>query len=234
LTTAERGTIMAEDFSKKMVKKGKFITFEGGEGCGKSTQVDLLAQRLRKQASPFTLVREPGGTEVGEQIRQVLLFGWQKEAMRPETELLLFCASRAQLVREVIQPELKRGNTVICDRFFDSTKVYQGVGRHLDAGIVTKINQFAIGSAVPDLTIVVDLDPRIGMERARNRIRPRRVSGDLFDHMETRSMEFFDRVRQGFIDLAREEPERVKLVDGSQPPELIQMKVWDLVSHVLQ
>jgi dTMP kinase len=216
-----------------MAKKGKFITFEGGEGCGKSTQVELLARRLRKQGHQFTVVREPGGTEVGEQIRQVLLFGWQKEAMKAETELLLFCASRAQLVREIIMPELKRGNIVICDRFFDSTKVYQGVGRNLNPDVVSKINQFAIGSCKPDLTIVVDLDPRVGMERTRNRLRPRIVSGDLFDHMETRSMEFFDRVRRGFIDLTKEEPERVKLVDGNQPPELIQIKVWEYVSRVL-
>jgi dTMP kinase len=217
----------------KMAKKGKFITFEGGEGCGKSTQVELLAQRLRKQGYQFTLLREPGGTDVGEQIRHVLLFGWQKEAMQPETELLLFCASRAQLVRERIMPELRRGYHVICDRFFDSTKVYQGVGRNLDPEVVSRINHFAISSCVPDLTIVVDLDPRVGMLRARNSIRPRIVRGDLFDHMETRSMEFFDRVRQGFVDLAKEEPKRVKVVDGDQPPELIQMKVWDIVSHVL-
>jgi dTMP kinase len=216
-----------------MAKKGKFITFEGGEGCGKSTQIELLTRILRKQGYQFRVVREPGGTEVGEQIRHVLLFGWQKEAMKPETELLLFCASRAQLVRETIMPELKRGNIVICDRFFDSTKVYQGVGRNLNSEEVSRINQFAIGSCVPDLTIVVDLDPRIGMARARNRLRPRIVSGDLFDHMETRSMEFFDKVRQGFIDLTKEEPERVKLVDGSEDPELIQIKVWDLVSRVL-
>ncbi len=156
---------------QKMAKKGTFITFEGGEGCGKSTHIDRLVTRLRQDGYQVLVAREPGGTNVGEQIRHILQYSKQSAAMVPETELLLFCASRAQLVREVIEPALNEGHVVICDRFFDSTTVYQGVGRKIAPSAVAAINKFAIGKNLPDLTLVIDLDPRIGLEQGpRSRV----------------------------------------------------------------
>jgi dTMP kinase len=207
-----------------MVRKGKFITFEGGEGCGKSTHIKRLATRLREDGHQVFVAREPGGTEVGEQIRHILQYSKASAAMMPETELLLFCASRAQLVREIIRPELDHGRVVICDRFFDSTTVYQGVGRKIDQKSVEAINDFAVDDCRPDLTLVIDLDPRLGLERARGR--------ELFDRMENQSLEFYDRVRQGYRDLARREPQRVRIVDGSQDVETVGEQIWMLVKSV--
>ncbi len=214
-----------QENSSKMGRKGKFITFEGGEGCGKSTHIERLATRLRQDGHQVLVAREPGGTAVGEQIRHILQYSRESAAMTPETELLLFCASRAQLVREIICPALNDGRMVICDRFFDSTTVYQGVGRKLDPQAVAAINSFAVGACVPDLTLVIDLDPRLGLERTRGRV--------LFDRMENQSLEFYDRVRQGYLDLARREPQRVKVVDGSQSIEAIEQQIWSLVKGVL-
>jgi dTMP kinase len=208
-----------------MAQIGKFVTFEGGEGCGKSTHIDHLVARLRKLDRSVMVVREPGGTEVGEQIRHILQYSKQSAAMVPETELLLFCASRAQLVREIIQPALARGDIVIGDRFLDSTTVYQGVGRKLSADSVAAINRFAVGDCVPDLTLVIDLDPRVGLERARGR--------ELFDRMESQSLEFYERVRRGYLDLAERESKRVNVIDGNQSIEAIEKQIWELVRHVL-
>jgi dTMP kinase len=208
-----------------MTKKGKFITFEGGEGSGKSTHIERLVTRLRQEGNRVLVAREPGGTEVGEQIRHILQYSKQSAGMVPETELLLFCASRAQLVREVIQPALNDGRVVICDRFFDSTTVYQGVGRKINPHAVAAINNFAVGANLPDLTLVIDLDPRIGLERARGR--------ELFDRMESQSLEFYDRVRQGYRDLSKREGRRVKMIDGSQSIDAIEKQIWELVKSVL-
>lgn len=216
---------MMRENPRKMARKGTFITFEGGEGCGKSTLIDHLVARLRKLGRSVMVVREPGGTEVGEQIRQILQYSKQSVAMVPETELLLFCASRAQLVREVVQPALARGDIVIGDRFLDSTTVYQGVGRKLSASHVTAINRFAVGDCLPDLTLVIDLDPRVGLERARGR--------ELFDRMESQSLEFYQRVRDGYLDLAKRESKRVKVIDGNQRIDAVEKQLWELVSHVL-
>jgi dTMP kinase len=208
-----------------MAKKGKFITFEGGEGSGKSTHIERLVTRLRQESYQVLIAREPGGTEVGEQIRHILQYSKQSVAMVPETELLLFCASRAQLVREVIQPALNDGHVVICDRFFDSTTVYQGVGRKIDPQAVATINNFAVGANVPDLTLIIDLDPRIGLERARGR--------ELFDRMESQSLEFYDRVRHGYLELAKQEAHRVKVIDGAQTIDMVAKQIWNLVTSVL-
>ncbi len=208
-----------------MAKKGKFITFEGGEGSGKSTHIDRLVTRLRQEGYQVLIAREPGGTEVGEQIRHILQYSKQSAAMVPETELLLFCASRAQLVREVIQPALNNGTVVICDRFLDSTTVYQGVGRKIDPQSVAAINRFAAGASLPDLTLVIDLDPRVGLERVRGR--------ELFDRMENQALEFYEHVRQGYLDLAKRENRRVKVIDGSQTIEGIATQIWSLVKNVL-
>jgi dTMP kinase len=209
-----------------MARNGRFITFEGGEGCGKSTQIERLAARLRMAGRTVLVTREPGGTDTGEQIRHVLQYSKQSAAMVPETELLLFAASRAQLVREVILPALEAGRVVLSDRFFDSTTVYQGVARRLDAGTVEQINRFAIGEALPDLTVLIDLDPKVGLERARGR--------ELFDRMENLSLTFHQNVRQGYLELARREPDRVRVVDGTGNLDAIEQEIWRLVSHVLR
>ena len=208
-----------------MAHAGKFITFEGGEGCGTTTHIKRIAAHLRESGRTVLVLREPGGTDVGEQIRQVLQYSNQSTKMVSETELLLFCASRAQLVREIIQPALAAGQIVIADRFFDSTTVYQGAGRQLDAAGVKFINEFAIGDCRPNRTLVIDLDPRIGLERARGR--------ELFDRMENQSLDFYDRVRQGYLALAQHEPARVKIVDGNQSLATVEQKIWELLQHVL-
>jgi len=208
-----------------MAHTGKFITFEGGEGCGKSTHIARMAARLRQDGHAVLVQREPGGTELGEEVRHILLRHKKMAGMVAEAELLLFCASRAQLVREVILPALNDGQIVLADRFFDSTTVYQGVGRKIDADKVAVINRFAIGDCLPDLTIVIDLDPRIGLERAKGR--------ELFDRMENQALDFHQRVRQGYLDLARREPQRVKVVDGSLGLDAISEQVWKLVQRVL-
>src|SRR5437867_11141699 len=148
-----------------MARRGKLISFEGGEGSGKSTLIERAVSQLRESRRAVLVVREPGGTTVGEQIRHVLQYSQQSAAMVPETELLLFGASRAQLVREIVQPALAEGKIVIADRFLDSTTIYQGVGRKIDGDSVAFINRFAIGDCLPDLTLVIDLDPQIGLER---------------------------------------------------------------------
>jgi len=212
-------------YDTRMARSGKFITFEGGEGCGKTTQIERVVTRLRADGRTVLVLREPGGTSVGEQIRHILQHSKQSIGMVPESELLLFCASRAQLVREIIQPALAEGKIVIADRFFDSTTVYQGVGRKLNPAAVQFINEFAIGDCRPDLTLVIDLDPRVGLERARGR--------ELFDRMENQSLDFYDRVRQGYFALARQEPARIKILDGSQSLAAIEQQIWELLRHVL-
>src|ERR1700746_909529 len=175
-----------------------FITFEGSEGCGKSTQVQRLAARLDQAGAPYRLTREPGGTEIGESIRELLQFAPQATGMTPQTELLLFEASRSQLVREKIKPALERGLCVISDRFFDSTTVYQGVARRLDRQIVEQLNAFAVGDCVPDITFVLDVDRVTATTRMQ---KPRRL-----DRIEKQPAEFHERVRQGYRELPACEP----------------------------
>jgi dTMP kinase len=199
-----------------------FITFEGSEGCGKSTQVRRLAARLEKSGIQCLITREPGGTPIGESIRELLQFAPQSAGMTAETELLLFEASRSQLVREVIKPALQRGLCVISDRFFDSTTVYQGAARKLDMKIVTELNAFAVGDYVPDITFVLDVD----LETARSRMKgPRRP-----DRMEQQSDEFYERVLAAYCDLAAHEKNRIVLIDGNQSPDKIESEIWKILS----
>ena len=196
-----------------------FITFEGSEGCGKSTQVQRLAAHLERAGVPYLVTREPGGTPIGETIRDLLQFAPQGGGMTPQTELLLFEASRSQLVRETIKPALERGLCVIADRFFDSTTVYQGVARKLDQQIVEQLNAFAVGDCVPDITFVLDIDA----ETARSRMQqPRRA-----DRMEQQPAEFYERVRQAYRELAEREANRVVLIDGSGDADKIEKKIWE-------
>src|SRR5437867_10400900 len=158
-------------FTIDIMPRLPFITFEGSEGCGKSTQVQRLAARLKKLQISFLRTREPGGTPIGETIRELLQFAPHNSAMMPETELLLFEASRSQLVRETIKPALERGFCVITDRFFDSTTVYQGAARRLDREIVERLNAFVVGDCVPDITFVLDVDAATGESRMQKKPR---------------------------------------------------------------
>jgi dTMP kinase len=206
--------------------RGVFISFEGGEGCGKSTQIRRVAERLESLGNSILLTREPGGTEIGEQLRELLQFSKAGDAMNAETELLLFAASRAQLVREKIEPALSAGRIVLADRFLDSTTVYQGVARRLDPERVAEVNRFAVGGCVPDLTFVFDLDPAV----ARERLGSRASSPGIPDRMENQPAAFYDAVRDGYLRLARETPERVLLLDASQPEEAIFSEIWKLLA----
>lgn len=199
---------------------GIFITFEGGEGAGKSTQIQSLRARLEAAGRSVFQTREPGGTPLCESIRHLLQHDSDGEQMAPETELLLFTASRAQLTRERILPALAAGKIVLCDRFMDSTTVYQGVARAIDSASVAQINQFAVGQARPDLTLLIDLPPEIGLARAHKR------SGGQLDRIEKEAIEFFQAVRSGYLALAEAEPERFLILDGSQTPEALATEIW--------
>lgn len=191
------------------MQRGKFITFEGSEGCGKSTQIARFLGLLESRAIPYVKTREPGGTVVGEKIRELLQFDGEVVDLCSESELLLFAASRAQLVRNVIEPALAEGTWVVADRFLDSTTVYQGFGRGLDVEAVKRINDFAVGATRPDLTFLLDLDVAIGHARAVA------ASSGREDRMEAQPLAFFEVVRRGYLDLAEEEPERFAVIDAS-------------------
>jgi dTMP kinase len=212
-------------FHNRRVSRGLFITFEGSEGCGKSTQVQRLAARCKAAGIEFLLTREPGGTPIGEKIRDLLQFAPEGAAMRPETELLLFEASRSQLVRETIQPSLNAGILVISDRFFDSTTVYQGVARKLDSAVVEQLNRFAIGACRPEITFVLDVDVATARARMLRRVRP--VAAQ--DRMEQEPAEFYERVCAAYRDLAAREPERVQLIDGSRSADEIEAEIWRIL-----
>ena len=197
-----------------------FITFEGSEGSGKSTQADRLAARLQRSNVPYTLTREPGGTPIGESIRDLLQFAPHNANMTPATELLLFEASRSQLVREVIKPALERGMCVIADRFFDSTTVYQGAARKLDREMIERVNAFAVGDCVPDVTFVLDVDAATAESRMQRE--PRKA-----DRMEQQPAEFYERVREGYREIATHEPKRIVLIDGSRDPDEIESEIWE-------
>jgi dTMP kinase len=206
--------------------RGVFISFEGGEGCGKSTQIQRLAERLRSSGHRVLQTREPGGTEIGEQLRDLLQHSKTGRSMTSETELLLFAASRAQLVREVITPAMADGVVVLADRFLDSTTVYQGVARRLDPAQVAAINAFAVGSLLPDLTFLLDVAPEIGRHRMLQRTLP-------LDRMESQSSAFYEAVRAGYLSLAREHPTRICLIDGAAPVEMIASKIWAKLALLL-
>lgn len=205
---------------------GLLITFEGGEGTGKSTQIARLSDSLIARGYSVERYREPGTTDVGEQIRHVLQYSKQSAAMVPETELLLFQGSRAQLVREKIIPDLREGKVVMLDRFYDSSTVYQGVGRKIDGEMVQHLNRFATGGLRPDLTLLLDFDPKVGLERAMGR--------QLFDRFEGLSLEFHQRVRQGYLDLAASEPDRIKVVDASGGVDDVYAQIAQYVDPILQ
>jgi dTMP kinase len=197
-----------------------FITFEGSEGCGKTTQVQRLAARFERLRVPHLVTREPGGTPIGESIRELLQFAPHNSGMTPETELLLFEASRSQLVREVIKPALERGMCVIADRFFDSTTVYQGAARRLDHDIIERLNAFVVRDCLPEITFVLDVNASTAASRMQHERRKA-------DRMEQQPAEFYKRVREGYRELAGREPKRVVLIDGLRDADEIEREIWD-------
>jgi dTMP kinase len=199
------------------------ITFEGSEGSGKSTQADRLAVHFQRCGIPCILTREPGGTPIGETIRELLQFAPHNSTMTAETELLLFAASRSQLVREVIRPALKRGTCVIADRFFDSTTAYQGAARKLDRQMIERLNTFAVGDCLPDITFVLDVDAATAMSRMQHA--PRKA-----DRMEQQAAEFYERVREGYREIAARDPGRIVLIDGSRDADEIENEIWETLS----
>ena len=166
--------------------------------------------------------REPGGTEIGEQIRNIIVHNSKGDEMVPETELLLFAAARAQLVREVIAPALMRARIVISDRYLDSSTVYQGIGRNLAADPVNQINLFAVGNVMPDLTIVIDVPTQVGLARIQQR------ASDLPDRMERENIDFYDKIREGYLVLAKGMPSRFVVVDGSADAATTEKKIWEV------
>lgn len=182
-----------------------FISFEGGEGVGKSTQIARLADRLRQQGREVLVTFEPGGTDLGQEVRRILLTPGNH--VTPRSEALLYAADRAHHVETVIEPALAAGQVVICDRYADSTFAYQGAGRALDPGGVRTVMEFAVAGRWPDLTLLLDVDPRVGLARAR---------GDgAGDRIEAESLQFHDAVRAGFLELAAAAPERFEVIDAS-------------------
>ncbi|MDZ4815883.1 MAG: dTMP kinase [Verrucomicrobiota bacterium] len=209
---------------------GLFITFEGSEGCGKSTQIERLHKRMETTGRIVKITREPGGTLLGEELRELLKYSKPQKLMKPETELLMFAASRAQLVREFIEPEIRQGTVVLCDRFMDSTTAYQGIARAIPAEDVFAINNFAVGNCIPDLTLYMDVSPQVGMSRIRKRVRP---VGAAVDRIEQEPTEFFERVRQGYKELVKAFPERIKQIDGDKSPDAVEEEIWNHVKKLL-
>lgn len=209
--------------------RGCFLTFEGIDGSGKTTQLRLLARALRRRGLPVVVTREPGGTALGERIRRLLL-GRAGRGMDPATELLLMFAARAEHVARLIRPALARGRVVLCDRFTDASLAYQGYGRGLDLGFIRRLHRDACGSLEPDLTFVIDIHPRSSVRRARRRNAAARRDESRF---ERENLAFYQRVRRGYRTLARQEPRRVKLIPGEAPPGHIHRQVVALVGRVL-
>ena len=200
--------------------RGVLISFEGSEGSGKSTQIAHLAEHLQQVGRAVVSTREPGGTEIGEQVRNIIVHNSRGDEMCAETELLLFAASRAQLVREIIAPNLLKGVIVLCDRYIDSSTVYQGVARNLSRDPVQQINQFAVGNVLPDVTIVLDVPTRVSLARIQQR------ASDLPNRMERENIDFYKKVRDGYLVLARSLPRRFFVVDGTLPEDKIRRLIW--------
>ena len=210
--------------------RGKLITFEGPEGSGKTTQARRLLARLEKEGYAVLYAREPGGTPTGEAIRDILQYDKAGEPICRETEVLLFAASRAQLVRHVILPALESGRQVVCDRFADSTTAYQGFGRGFSIEQMLTINQFAVNGAIPDLTVLLDVEVSLGFERLTKR---HEATASTWDRIEREERAFHERVRRGYLELARRWPERFRVVDAGRDPDAVEQEIWGHVRHLL-
>lgn len=211
--------------------KGRFITFEGIEGSGKSTQIVMLADYLAARNRPVTLTREPGGTAIGDQVRKILLDPANKK-LTPGAELLLYAAARAQHLEELIRPDLEAGNIVLCDRFSDATLAYQGFGRGLDRSMIRELDRLVTRGMRPDLTILLDIDVEAGLRRARGRNSSRGLETEA--RFENEDFVFHGRVREGYRELAEREPDRFRVVDASAAPEEIQERIRQIVNKVLR
>ena len=199
---------------------GRFVVFEGGEGSGKSTQARALDRRLSQQGLPVVLTHEPGGTALGAKLRHLVKWG---SHVTPQTELLLILAARSQLVKEVIRPALGRGSSVVCDRYTYSTLAYQGYGREMDVGLLTKLNDLVTEGLYPDLVVLLDADPVEGLQRKKGPV----------DRFEREDLDFHRAVRDGYLQMARDEPERWFVIDASLSRKEIEEQVWGRVSALL-
>ncbi|MEO0055476.1 MAG: hypothetical protein RLZZ50_1423 [Verrucomicrobiota bacterium] len=213
--------------SSKQKPAGKLISFEGSEGSGKSTQIARLAKHLQLLGREVLTTREPGGTEIGEQIRNIIVHNSKGDEMCPETEVFLFAAARAQLVRQVIAPALLSGKVVLSDRFLDSSTVYQGIARNLGSDPVQQINRFAVGNVMPDLTIIIDVPTEVSLQRIRLR------ASDIPDRMERENAEFFAKVREGYLLLAKSMPQRFTVIDGTKSEAEVEKQVWTAVQKLV-
>ncbi len=201
-----------------------FITFEGPDGSGKTTQARLLAEYLESQGKPVLLTREPGGTVISEQIRDVVL-STRNQSIRHETEALLFSAARAQIVAELIRPALAAGKIVVCDRYADSTMAYQGYGLGLDLDALRAITRFATGGLVPDVTFYIDVPAHVGLTR--------RQRGET-NRLDQKDLDYHARVREGFLKMAREEPQRWIVIDGTRPVDQVQQEIRQKLEQKLE
>lgn len=199
-----------------------FVSLEGPDGCGKSTQAKMLADWLKVSGHPTLLTREPGGTAIGDQIRRVLM-SLENRRMNPRTEFLLFSASRTQLVHEVIEPHLASGGVIVSDRFYDSSLAYQGYGHGLDEKALRDITQFVTGGLRPDLTLLLDIPVKVGLARRRD--------GGNWNRLDDYDLEFHDRARQGYLSLAKAEPSRWEVIDADRPTETIQSEIRRVVEE---
>lgn len=200
---------------------GFLITLEGPDGSGKSTQIQPLVDFLRSRGVPVLCTREPGGTAIGDQVRNILM-NLKNDGMHPRTETLLFQASRAQLVEEVIRPSLAKDMVVICDRFADSTLAYQGYGHQKNLEEIRQLLTYTTGGLKPDLTLLLDIDPETGLRR-------RQVSGGEWNRLDAYQLEFHNRVREGYHQLAAEEPERWVILDASRPVQQLEKEIQIIV-----
>ena len=201
-----------------------FITFEGGEGSGKSLQTRALYRQLNRLAIPAILIHEPGSTVLGEKLTRLLKWA-RSTSISPMTELMLFNASRAQLLDEVVRPALQTGKIVICDRYTDSTIAYQGYGRRVDIETIRKVNSLATGTLKPDLTVLLDISPEAGFARK---------TGQEPDRFEKEDRVFHRRVRAGYLKLAEEEPRRWQVIDAALPKEKLKQMIWQKVSSLIE
>jgi len=213
---------------KKNPKQGIFITIEGPDGCGKSTQAEILVAYLKSKNIPVILTREPGGCSIGEEIREILLKPRGEQILSDETELFLFAASRAQHVRETILPAMSIGNVVIASRFIDATTAYQGYGRGLPIDRIYDVNELATGGLKPDLTIILDIDSEKGIHRARG-VDEETPAGEV-DRIEAESISFHKRVRNGYLKIVRSDPDRCVLINSDRPISEISKDILDCVN----
>ena len=206
--------------------KSFFLTFEGIDFSGKSVQAKMLLERLRQEKQDVLYLREPGGTAISERIREILLDTRHAE-MHARTEYLLYSAARAQIVEQVIRPALKQKKIVICDRYADSSTAYQGFGRNLNLNMIVKINKFATAALKPDVTVLLDISPKTARQR-------RQLAGLPTDRLEGEKSDFHHRVRNGYLQMVQQEPERFLVIDGEKQPEDIHQEIWQYIKRKFQ